>query len=99
MIHQQPAYSAGKDDTRNAELKSYDNDLNALYKKIMSQLKEKDKTNLRQAQRAWIKMRDSDCQWAFVDNRDCLIDRTINRIEELSKTWFYTKEGQYINNE
>ena len=33
MIHQQPAYSAGKDDTRNAELKSYDNDLNALYKK------------------------------------------------------------------
>lgn len=90
-------HAAGKDDTRNAELKYYDAELNKTYKKIIAILNEEGKTNLKEAQRAWIKMRNNDCKWAFVDNRDCLINRTVNRTEELKGTLFMTKDGQYIS--
>ncbi len=64
----------------------------------MKQLRPKEQKKPRDAQRAWIKMRDIDCGWAFTDIRDCLMDRTDNRTSELKNSWFFTKNGEYISN-
>ena len=89
--------SIGKDDTRDAEYAYHDKELNNAYKLIINQLRPEGKVQLREAQRAWIKMRDSDCKWSFSDMRDCLSDRTINRTSELKRTLFHTKNGEYIS--
>jgi uncharacterized protein YecT (DUF1311 family) len=82
-------------DTRDAELAAADAKLNETYKSIISQLRDEDREKLRTAQRAWIQMRDADCQWAFSDKRDCFIDRTDVRVEELQNTYSHTTDGQY----
>lgn len=89
------AFAAGAEDTRNSELAHYDKELNEVFGKLIQQLGPKEQQKLRAAQRAWLQMRDLDCEWAFVDNRDCLIDRTINRTTELKKTNFQSKNGKY----
>lgn len=91
------AYALGQDDTRSAELASYDKKLNQTYQAILRDLSPEQQVQLKEAQRAWLKMRDADCSWAFVDNRDCLIDRTINRTKELQSSMFTTKAGAYIS--
>jgi len=82
-------------DTRNAEMAHYDTRLNEVYKAILSALSPEQQQKLREAQRAWITMRDSDCGWAFVDSRDCKIDRTVVRTKELEGTWFTASNGDY----
>ncbi|HZH43382.1 MAG TPA: lysozyme inhibitor LprI family protein [Lysobacter sp.] len=87
--------SAVAQDTRDGELAMADDELNAAYKALLANLDTAGQQHLRAAQRAWIQMRDADCQWAFVDRRDCLIDRTTNRTEELKNTYFSAKDGEY----
>lgn len=94
-IYSGGALSAGIYDTRNDELEVHDMELNSAYKNLMNTLDANKQKHLREAQRAWLVMRDNDCKWAFVDIRDCLIDRTINRTSELTKSWYQTKDGKY----
>src|SRR6266566_8589758 len=82
-------------DTRNAEMAHYDKRLNEVYKVVLSALPPEKQQKLKEAQRAWITMRDSDCGWAFVDSRDCEIDRTVIRTKELEETWFMASNGDY----
>ncbi len=82
-------------DTRQAELSHYDARLNEVYKAVLGVLPPDKQQKLRAAQKAWIAMRDSDCEWAFVDLRDCVIDRTTNRTKELEETWFMASNGDY----
>jgi uncharacterized protein YecT (DUF1311 family) len=82
-------------DTRDAELKQFDKELNAVYSKIMQRLDPKAQQKLKAAQRAWLQMRDLDCEWAYRDKRDCFIDRTVNRTKELTDTYFAAKDGKY----
>lgn len=85
-------------DNRSAELAKADRDLNAIYGKINDKLSMSDKTKFRNSQRAWIAMRDLDCQWAFrLQPLDCAIDRTINRVAELERTFFVNSKGNYIS--
>lgn len=88
-------YAVGAGDTRDEELAHYDKELNKVFGKLIQQLDPKEQQKLKAAQRAWLKMRDLDCEWAFVDRRDCLIDRTVNRTTELKKTDFQSKSGKY----
>ena len=83
-------------DTRDAELKASDAELNKVYKTIMMRLSKDDQAKFKAAQLAWIKFRDLDCKWAYVDSRDCLGDRTDDRINELRKTWFMDSSGKYV---
>src|SRR5579883_2355182 len=94
--HANPGENA-ETDTRNAELADSDDKLNETYQKIMSQLDKKQQAALKEAQKAWIKMRDADCRWAFSDIRDCLMDRIDNREKELKTTWFGAKNGDYTS--
>ena len=88
--------AAGKDDTRPAEFKHYDNRLNKTYQTIISNIRKTDKDKLRNAQRAWIKMRDLDCRWASTaEPLDCMIDRTMNRERELRSSYFWEEDGSY----
>ena len=84
-------------DTRDAEFLAADKVLNEAYKAVISKLDEASAQSLREAQRAWIQMRESDCAWAFSDKRDCLIDRTTGRAEELKRSQFLTKSNEYIS--
>lgn len=72
-----------------------DKELNSVYNKLIKGLKETDKKNLVEAQKAWIKFRDLDCKFQSQDvgdgggpyeNKmkiDCLIRKTTERIKEL----------------
>jgi uncharacterized protein YecT (DUF1311 family) len=82
-------------DTRDAELKNLDRELNAVYSRIIQKLEPKAQQKLKAAQRSWLQMRDLDCEWAYIDKRDCLIDRTANRTNELKNTDFNAKDGKY----
>jgi uncharacterized protein YecT (DUF1311 family) len=82
-------------DTRDAELRSFDRELNAVYSKILQKLNSKAQQKLKAAQCAWLQMRDLDCEWAYIDKRDCLIDRIVNRANELKNTDFNAKDGKY----
>ncbi len=94
-IAMSPAMALGTDDTRDAELAHYDKELNDVFGRILKKLDAKGQQKLRAAQRAWIQMRDADCEWAFVDKYDCLIDRTIIRTKELKESDFESKSGRY----
>ena len=90
-----PAIADVGGDTRDAELKNLDHELNVVYSKIIQKLEPKGQQKLKAAQRAWLQMRDLDCEWAYIDKRDCLIDRTANRTNELKNTDFNPKDGKY----
>ena len=77
------------------EYQKVDKKLNSEYKKLLKLLKETDKKNLVEAQKAWIKFRDLECKFQSQDpgdgggpceNKmkiDCLIRKTTERIKEL----------------
>ncbi|MDP3681489.1 MAG: lysozyme inhibitor LprI family protein [Flavobacterium sp.] len=77
------------------EYKKVDKELNSVYNKLKNELKENDKKNLLEAQKAWMKFRDLNCKFKSQDpgdgggpyeNKmkiDCLIQSTIARTKEL----------------
>ena len=90
------ANAAGVDDTRPAEFKHNDQQLNKTYQILINRLSSEDKRKLQNAQRAWLKFRDIDCEWAYsAEKYDCLIDRTANRNNELESTLFFDSKGNY----
>ena len=74
------------------ETKKHDIRLNKAYKAVMPQLSPKRKKQLRNAQRAWIKYRDANCNFyanpdggsiATVSAKDCFMSATASRATEL----------------
>jgi uncharacterized protein YecT (DUF1311 family) len=84
----------GEDELYNQYVK-VDKELNLVYNKLKKELKETDKNNLIEAQKAWIKFRDLNCKFKSQDSGDgggsyenkmkldCLIQSTIERTKEL----------------
>lgn len=90
------SFAAGVDDTRPAEFKQADAQLNVVYRKLMTELRPTERETLKAAQQAWLKFRDADCKWAFsAEHLDCMIDRTLNRTKELQGTLFEAVDGKY----
>jgi len=84
--------TAGMTDCIAAETKRQDARLNENYKQLMSKLSAKRRNALREAQRAWVKFRDTNCSFYFdpdggtaalLDGRDCFLQATANRAKEL----------------
>ena len=75
-----------------AETKRQDARLNKAYKEVMHQLSPARKKELQDAQRAWIKYRDANCNFyadpdggtmATVSSNDCFMSATASRAKEL----------------
>lgn len=75
-----------------AETKAQDGRLNKAYKEVMAQLVASRKKQLQDAQRAWIKYRDANCNFyadpdggtmAFVSSSGCFMSATASRAKEL----------------
>lgn len=86
--------TAGMIDCITAEHKRQDARLNAAYKALMADLPPARKTPLQEAQRAWIKFRDANCNFyldpdggslARVQANDCMMTTTASRALELEK--------------
>lgn len=74
------------------ETKRQDARLNKAYKEVMPQLSPARKKELQDAQRAWIKYRDANCNFyadpdggtiATVNSNDCFMSATASRAKEL----------------
>ena len=74
-----------------------DNRLNAIYKKLNTQVSTERKTQLIEAQRAWVKYRDTNCMFyanpeggtaATISSNLCILDMTVQRANELDKFVF-----------
>jgi uncharacterized protein YecT (DUF1311 family) len=89
--------SAVAQNTRDAELVVSDQDLNQTYAKLMRRLSAADQANMRVAQRHWIQFRDADCKLAIADVRDCLMERTDQRTEQLRSTYYSDKNGNVFS--
>ena len=89
--------AAHAQDTRNAELAEADTQLNQTYRVLQSRLSEADKVKLRDAQRLWVQFRDADCKVGWSDIRDCLMQRTDERTEQLRSTYYKYKNGEYTS--
>jgi uncharacterized protein YecT (DUF1311 family) len=81
-------------DCINAEMKSQDAALNANYKVLTSQLTPSRRKQLLEAQRAWIRFRDSNCQFyadpdggslATIEANSCVLSMTASRAQELNQ--------------
>ncbi len=81
-------------DCMSAELTRQDARLNENYKRLMSKLSAKRKGGLLEAQRAWIKFRDTNCSFyydpeggsaAHLASTDCTLSATVDRATELKK--------------
>ncbi len=75
-----------------AETTLQDKALNATYQKVMADLNDRQKANLKAAQRAWITYRDAWCaaqqdsDWGSISTivaNNCILDETIRRTIEL----------------
>ena len=84
--------TVGMIDCITAETKRQDVQLNKVYKALMAELSAPRKTQLQEAQRAWIKYRDVNCGFyydpdggtlAAVNANDCVMSATANRAREL----------------
>lgn len=84
--------TVGMIDCIGAELKRQDTRLNNAYKVVMADLSPARKTQLQEAQRAWIKFRDANCAFYFdpdggslarVNANDCMMTSTAARAKEL----------------
>jgi uncharacterized protein YecT (DUF1311 family) len=80
-------------DCISAELKRQDVLLNQNYRKLMASLSAGRKKTLQEAQRAWIKFRDTNCDFYYdpdggsaarVDANECLLNATADRANELA---------------
>lgn len=90
--------------------KSADNELNDTYKVIMPSITNAQREQLRNAQRAWIKFRDANCEHQAFDMRggsiyqavknDCLSSVTWARVEELKRIYsgLFTDQKQVTTN-
>ena len=75
--------------------KKVDKELNLVYKQVIGKMSEQEKTNLKTAQRKWIKMKESSCTKEAAEYEggsmypmiyhDCLAIKTKKRITELKK--------------
>jgi uncharacterized protein YecT (DUF1311 family) len=75
--------------------KKADKELNLVYKQLVGKISEQEKTNLKTAQRKWIKMKESSCTKEAAEYEggsmypmiyhDCLASKTKKRIIELKK--------------
>jgi uncharacterized protein YecT (DUF1311 family) len=79
-------------DCISAEMKRQDTQLNETYKTLTSKLSKKRKGELQEAQRAWIKFRELNCNFygdegsiAQVAVNDCFLDATTDRAKELKR--------------
>ncbi len=81
-------------DCISAELKRQDALLNQNYRKLMASLSAERKKALQEAQRAWIKFRDTNCDFYYdpdggsaarVDANECLLNATADRANELAQ--------------
>jgi uncharacterized protein YecT (DUF1311 family) len=79
-------------DCISAELKRQDTLLNQNYRKLMASLQPERKKALQEAQRAWIKFRDTNCDFYYdpdggtaarVDASECRLNATADRAKEL----------------
>ncbi len=86
--------TAGMIDCIGAELQRQDAKLNTAYKSLMSSVSAARQTQLRDAQRAWIKYRDANCAFYFdpdggtlarVQANDCMLTSTAARAAELER--------------
>jgi uncharacterized protein YecT (DUF1311 family) len=75
-----------------AEIKIEDAQLNENYKTLMAKLSKQRKTELQEAQRAWIKFRELNCNFygdegsiAQVAINSCFLDATTDRANELKR--------------
>jgi uncharacterized protein YecT (DUF1311 family) len=84
-------------DTRQYELAASDGELNKVYASIIRRLGVGDASTLRTAQRLWIQFRDADCKLALADVRDCLMERTDQRTEQLKSTYYTDKAGEVFS--
>lgn len=75
-----------------AETKRHDARLNKAYKALMGSLNPERQKQLQEAQRAWLKFRDSNCSFYYdhdggtlarVQANDCVMNMTANRAKEL----------------
>ncbi|MFT4196651.1 MAG: lysozyme inhibitor LprI family protein [Pseudoxanthomonas sp.] len=74
------------------ELTWQDARLNRLYKQALTQRPIQGRDELRNAQRAWLKLTDATCAWdpktggqgQMLDAQSCRLNRTINRADELA---------------
>jgi uncharacterized protein YecT (DUF1311 family) len=81
-------------DCISAELKRQDVLLNENYRKLMASLSTKRKQALQEAQRAWLKFRDTNCDFYYdpdggtaarVDANECVLNTTTDRAKELAQ--------------
>jgi uncharacterized protein YecT (DUF1311 family) len=84
----------GMIDCISAELKRQDTLLNQNFRKLMASLQPERKKVLQEAQRAWIKFRDTNCDFyndpgggsaARVDANECRLNATADRAKELAQ--------------
>lgn len=83
-------------DTRDAEFAHADAKLNATYNALLKQLGRGEQAQLRAAQRVWLTFRDLDCRFGWADRRDCLIERTSQREEQLRTSTYWSASGRLI---
>ena len=83
--------------TREYELATSDQELNQAYASLMRRLGPSDKASLRISQRLWIQFRDADCKLAIADVRDCLMERTVQRTEQLRSTYYSDENGDVFS--
>jgi uncharacterized protein YecT (DUF1311 family) len=81
-------------DCISAELRRQDALLNENYRKLMASLSTKRKKTLQEAQRAWLKFRDTNCDFYYdpdggtaarVDANECVLNATTDRARELAQ--------------
>jgi uncharacterized protein YecT (DUF1311 family) len=108
-----PAHAAGRncdnattqldlDDCAAADYQVADQELNRVYTRLMSQYDEQNRESLRQAERDWIKFRDSTCTHETAESvggsmhpmlvDECLTEKTKDRIRDLRKQ-LHCEEG------
>lgn len=85
-----------------AELSSADKELNATYSKLRSPLGKDEKELLTKAQKLWVSLRDTDCEFEAKSHKggtgaqsvylQCQIDRTKYRTTELKRSFFWPKK-------
>lgn len=77
-----------------------DAQLNGVYQQVRRSLDAEGKLKLRDAQRAWIKFRDADCEWAADEYRGGSIMPLIysNRAEQMTKTRIATLKARLSAN-
>jgi uncharacterized protein YecT (DUF1311 family) len=80
-------------DCISAELKRQDALLNENYRKLMASLSARRKQALQEAERAWIKFRDTNCDFYYdpdggsaarIDANECVLNMTADRAKELA---------------